>query len=948
MGGSYAVAQATKEPPIASPGRSRHDDDASRDAPFPTGSSAVGTEGLADLPDAPPRPAGQRYARLGALGEGAMGTVHLGWDAWLQRNVALKVPAGGPGSAAERLLRREATLTARLDHPGIAAIHDLGEDEDGRTFFVMRLVRGRPLGEVVAAGERTVALRAVRAAAEAVAHAHQRGIVHRDLSPSNVLVAPLGDVAVVDWGVAADVRDPSAPRGVGTPGFRGPEQAAGGLPDPRGDVWSLGALLRLTAGEAPPPELAAIAARATDPDPDRRYADAAAFADDLLAWEDGRRVTAHAYRPAELLVRLVRAWRWPLGLGAIAATSLFVQAVLHAEALRRERDLAVDAEARAVASLARAQAQQALSAWQAGDDFVAEQLARQALDWGPDPQALGVLLATAGQPDPVPLETTTLPPCARWLLPGDGRVAICRDDGQELVVRPDGGTWRPGYRVISARTDGPDLVLLDNFRHLRRHDPETGEVRAYDARPGDFVSPEGLVRLSHDDGRLFDADLPALPCTPASSALAGTPTWVACHDGAVYRVEPDGRAEVHFPPSDVTYDLLVRAGEAVWTASHRGELVRLDAPSRPAVLGEPLRRVVPTPAGDALLVVGNKGRLRLLDARTGEVRLDLAPGPAAATLDPEGRLSRIDGSTWTRLTLPDHPPPRAWRSPHGLATIAWLLDGRLAVGGSGGRLHLIDPTGAAPDATWQWQDRVVKTLTATPDGGLFISAMGADGVQRLRPDGRLEPVQDHGNRFRRVVALADGTVLGVTYGEAIIAFAPDGSSSTRHVGPIVRDLSLDVDGMTVALATEASVSRLGPTGPAVQLTTVPAEAVAIRGERLAWSTLDRITVLTPVPASWTQPSPATDLTWLADGRLASGGEDGVLRVWEADGRLLATLPAHEDRLAAMALSPDDRRLATAGWDGIVRVLDLAPLAAAAPTGPSLPAPEARSSDPRPQ
>src|SRR5690606_790527 len=143
-----------------------------------------------------------------------------------------------------------------------------GEDEQGRVFFVMRLVRGRPFAAVVAAGERTEALRAVRAAAEAVAHAHGRGLVHRDLSPSNVLVAPLGDVAVVDWGVAAETGATGVPTGVGTPGYCAPEQALHAPPSPQADVWSLGKLLDLAAGPDAPAELKAIVRRATQTEPD--------------------------------------------------------------------------------------------------------------------------------------------------------------------------------------------------------------------------------------------------------------------------------------------------------------------------------------------------------------------------------------------------------------------------------------------------------------------------------------------------------------------------------------------------------------------------------------------------------------------------------------------------------------------------------------------------------
>ncbi|HMV67883.1 MAG TPA: serine/threonine-protein kinase, partial [Myxococcota bacterium] len=177
-----------------------------------------------ELHDAPtaalPQP---RYQRLGELGRGGMGEVWLGWDAWLQRNVALKLPLGGAGSPAERALMREALLAARLDHPAIVSVVDVVIEADGRAMFVMRLERGRPLGHALAEGQRARALRVMRPIAEAIAHAHDRGVVHRDLSPSNVLVGDHGEVSVIDWGVAAEVGDPDAPRRVGTPGHAAPE-----------------------------------------------------------------------------------------------------------------------------------------------------------------------------------------------------------------------------------------------------------------------------------------------------------------------------------------------------------------------------------------------------------------------------------------------------------------------------------------------------------------------------------------------------------------------------------------------------------------------------------------------------------------------------------------------------------------------------------------------------
>lgn len=148
------------------------------------------------------------YEPLDVIGRGGMGVVFRARDRRLERDVALKVLAGGPsaGSAAARLAR-EARILARLEHPGIVPVHDAGVLPDGRTYYVMKLVRGEPLDVALRRGvsfaER---LRIFGRACEAIAFAHARGVIHRDLKPSNVMIGAFGEVLVLDWGVAS-IRD---------------------------------------------------------------------------------------------------------------------------------------------------------------------------------------------------------------------------------------------------------------------------------------------------------------------------------------------------------------------------------------------------------------------------------------------------------------------------------------------------------------------------------------------------------------------------------------------------------------------------------------------------------------------------------------------------------------------------------------------------------------------
>ncbi len=258
-----------------------------------------------------------------------MGSVWEAEDPELARIVAVKVLdlPDDSGDLAARL-RLEACVLARLEHPGIVPVHDVGTLPDGRPFYAMKLVRGERL-DVAAARLATLPekLRLFLRVCEPVAFAHARGVVHRDLKPDNVMVGPFGEVLVLDWGIARVVGE-AAPEGtpeggaarpaagpgtaagsvLGTPGFMAPEQARGeGGVDHRADVFALGALLAALVGEAVPASrrLAAIVARATAARPGERYSDVSSLAADVTLLLDGEPVTAYRERFWERAARFV-------------------------------------------------------------------------------------------------------------------------------------------------------------------------------------------------------------------------------------------------------------------------------------------------------------------------------------------------------------------------------------------------------------------------------------------------------------------------------------------------------------------------------------------------------------------------------------------------------------------------------------------------------------------
>ncbi|MFE5239501.1 MULTISPECIES: serine/threonine-protein kinase [unclassified Streptomyces] len=279
---------------------------------------------------------GGRYRLVQQIAEGGMGQVWEARDESLGRPVAVKVISllaggGSQGTEARARFLREAQITARLQHPNIVTIHDLGETDtrgDSAPFLVMELVRGEGLDAVLRRGDvtRREAARWGAQICDALAEAHESGIMHRDIKPSNILITSAGLVKVLDFGIAR-AADPYATSErltrtgfiVGTPPYMAPEQARG-HPEPRSDLYALGCVLfELLTGRLPfqapdavghlsahltqePPAPSSVATgipsewdelvlTLLDKDPGRRYEDAAELARALRRFDQEARTT---------------------------------------------------------------------------------------------------------------------------------------------------------------------------------------------------------------------------------------------------------------------------------------------------------------------------------------------------------------------------------------------------------------------------------------------------------------------------------------------------------------------------------------------------------------------------------------------------------------------------------------------------------------------------------
>ena len=356
------------------------------EAPSPSAVlEALGVSAVPSLPDGASKPSGPgdlppedeplslgRFQLRGELGRGGMGRVLEAKDPELRRTVAVKVIVDPSKVTSAQLARfvAEAQITSQLEHPNIVPVHDMGISDDGQIYFVMKKVEGSSLREVLAALRRNdVAAHAAWGrrrllnvfvqVCNAVAYAHDRRVLHRDLKPDNIMLGPFGEVLLMDWGVARligdvteavealplepdvppEVRSESVERvtltrtldgaAIGTPGYMAPEQVRGQLHtlDERADVWSLGAILyELLCGvrayeahnpfalmfqsisgppvdprerspeRAVPDEIAEVAMKALTADPEARYATASELSAAVEAFLEGSQRRAAALR----------------------------------------------------------------------------------------------------------------------------------------------------------------------------------------------------------------------------------------------------------------------------------------------------------------------------------------------------------------------------------------------------------------------------------------------------------------------------------------------------------------------------------------------------------------------------------------------------------------------------------------------------------------------------
>ena len=816
---------------------------------------------------APRGPVGETlgdYQLLEEVGSGAFGSVWRARQVSLDRVVALKVLRAGRLAGAKELvrLRAEAEAVARLDHPHIVPVHEVGE-HDGRAYFSMKWIGGGDLSQQLAhPWPERAAARLCADVARAVHHAHQRGLLHRDLKPSNVLLDGDGRPHVADFGIAKRLDGPAdgATSEVlaGTPAYMAPEQAAGEELTVATDVWALGCILHelLTArpafaGEtvseilrrirqaepAPlralrpelPRDLETIVAVCLRKDPGRRYASANALAEDLERWLAHEPIAARRTGglgrlrlfclrspmaasliglAAGMLVLLAGVATWAsIELGARLRESLLGQA----RAVRLSGT--VGARQTALELLARA------AAIRPGEDVRDEAIACLALT---DLTRIASVRRTPGLVGR-PVADRELERLA--VQDAHGLRILALRDGAELArLAPPGGAgdacWSPGGRWLLTKHHAPEsqeqdarLCIWDVAAGVERVSREEaisfssmdlapGEERAaYGTFAGEVVVlelPSGAERLRIDVG----ARTGSLAYDPGGERLA-----VIVGGGRnllQVRAAETGELlrEVALPAAcfDVAW-----AGDgrdlAVACSDLRVHVFEADTlRERLVCLGHvaEVTEVFGAPAAPFLLTSAWDGTARLWDLETGREVQHLAARGLGFSSD--GRhMAVADSDTWS-----------LWRLEHGA-----ILSAVAVHEGKSPRALCVAPDGrrvasAGPDGVYLWEGRPgarperlstreTRAVHYLPDGrGLLLS--GPEGLFRLDLETRGEPHRILPGPLWDMAASADGRTLAVLGAGGIHRLDPDDPGSLAILPGVagLEYLAVSADGSRVA------------------------------------------------------------------------------------------------------------------------------------------------------
>jgi WD40 repeat protein len=892
---------------------------------------------------------GQEFAR------GGMGRILRAVDLRIGREVAVKESLGASGKMLARFYR-EAMVTARLQHPGIVPIYELGHWPGGEPFYSMRFVKGLPLEDMIKEElplhERIALLSPVISACEALAYAHSQKIVHRDLKPANILCGAFGETVVIDWGIAKDlqssepdikdeevVEEPSnrnanktgsksltmAGAVMGTPIYMPPEQAHGLPIDERADVYSLGAILyEVLSGRPPykgktaqlilmdliekppaplatiqqgiPRDLVAIVEKAMSREAKDRYRNAGELANELRKFQTGQIVDAYRYSTWELIKRFVMRYLLTFIVGGVAALILAASLIYSYLQISEARDVAVEQ------SIGRAKEAVQLSI----------QLARTSLDTDPS-QSLRYLKEASRSPyfdSWASLRTIASDALSRGvprLLKGGAKSiedAALSSDGSLLAAADEDGTvqvWQlPEGKLLSTLPPG------EGERKAISFSPDHKLLAVSYGASVSLWAPDGAVRRTIDATSIVNA----LSFSPDGSQLA-----LACQDGRLRLFETasgdskrtlnSGAASLSRLSFSVDGSLLAAAGAGsvfVWESGREAILATLGTSQSEREIA-----ALSFSADGKLLAAAHDKDIFLWridpsasvvedvaeEACQGRV---LSSGQRCAAVSSKGSL------LFSAMDLKGHEWP--------VYSLAFSPDGETLATASEDRSVRIWKTKDCSAAT------CIPEILSKHKGSVLWVTFSADG-RTLFSSSRDRTIRlwDMSTRKEAGVLLGhQGEVNKVFFSEKEQRVISVGDESSlflwdmRQIGTrafighsdAVFSLRFSPDGKTIVTASNDKTARLWD--------------VSCGGGDFSLY-CDKVSRVIELGAS------AWDVAFSSDGKLFYIAlSDGTVAVWSAEsGARVATMSGHEGDVYALDRSPDGALIASAGKDKTIRI-----------------------------
>jgi WD40 repeat protein len=854
-----------------------------------------------------------RYEELRVFGSGGMGQILLVHDGHLGRDVALKTllpdkfgihtRAGAPTAQLltvpiiARFLQ-EARITGQLEHPSIVPVYELGYRADGSLYYTMKLVRGRTLSDALeeakTLADRLALLNAFLDICFAIAYAHSRGVIHRDIKPLNIMIGEFGETVMLDWGIAKlrgqeDIHEKGLREGVrtlrlgdaeatvktmygqtiGSPFYMPPEQADGRTDeiDERSDVYSLGSVLyHILVGTPPywgnnarqflekvsqfppkpirelcpeaPPELVAVCERAMARDPAARYQNAKDLAEEIQRFIAGGLVGAYQYSFGDLLKRFVKKHAKMIATIAAAVVALIAVGVYSYIRVTQERDFALEQERIA-------QEQRAIAVEQEKIAVTERDRAENELYFA------NVALAQRA------IEEQRMGQARELLAAAPGAYRAWEWGHLQALANADAMTLKAGGRHAHFLPGGTHLLTGSAAGGVAVHDLRSGEVTRTLAERAGFsyalAAGGGLAAIYAEDG-LSVVD-------PMSGEARFRHVDEAAHTGQRHvALSADG-----------AYVAALNADRAarVWRVADGAELLKV--PVRQAQ-GFSLTFA---PAAPVLLLTqsefGDEGWVRTFTAHRlpdggvlgrGELRDPLSAHAAAFSPDAtrlalgtDRGLQLWDTTAWQLL----EEYPAAFQHP---GTIAFSPDGaRLAAGTLDGHVLLIDVASRKAERVDSAHQDTVRAVAFTPDGGLLITGS-----------------------FDRTAKLWS---------------AP---------GLLLQDTLRGHDRSLMALACNAEAPLLATAG------------------------FDGVTKLWRLDQDFAHARPGLVALNLAQGR-AAGALGNEAALWDTrSGARLHTLRGHGNRILALAMAPTGARVATAAHEDGTDTVRLWDAATGAQTG----------------